>query len=171
MTDRPSLSRRSAGSAKAEPGDRIAELYDRHGGSLFRYALMILADPAAAADAVQQVFVGLLRAKTVVDSDERYLRRAVRNECYSAYRRKRRDPEMPGEPFLEAVSAVEDRPDERIAIEQAIRVLPPDQREVIHLKVYEGMTFQEIADLFGESKNTIASRYRYAIDKMREQLT
>jgi RNA polymerase sigma-70 factor (ECF subfamily) len=162
MTDRPE----SDG-----PGDRIAELYDRFGASLYRYALMILADPAAAADAVQQVFVGLLRTKATVASSEHYLRRAVRNECYSTYRRKRRSAEAPTEPFLEAVSAAEGRPDERIAIEQAMRVLPPDQREVIHLKLYEGMTLQEIADLVGESKNTIASRYRYAIEKMRERLT
>jgi RNA polymerase sigma-70 factor (ECF subfamily) len=162
MTDRPS---------GAGPGDRIAELYDRFGDRLYRYALMILADPAAAADAVQQVFVGLLRTKTAVDSDQRYLRRAVRNECYSTYRRRRRDPETPPEPFLESVAASDDNPDERIAIEQAMRVLPAEQREVIHLKLYEGMTFQEIADLLGESKNTIASRYRYAIEKMREQLS
>ena len=162
MTDRP----RNEG-----PGDRIAEIYDRFGASLYRYALMILVDPAAAADVVQQVFVGLLRAGSAVDSDERYLRRAVRNECYSAFRRRRREPESSPEPFLEAVSAADTRPDERIAIEQAMRVLPPEQRDVIHLRLYEGLTFQEIADLFGESKNTIASRYRYAIEKMREQLT
>ena len=48
--------------------------------------------------------------------------------------------------------------------------LPAEQREVVHLKVFEGMTFQEIADLCGESINTVASRYRYAIEKLRDQL-
>ena len=73
--------------------------------------------------------------------------------------------------ILEAVAGHEDRPDDRLALEQALRELPPDQREVIHLKVFEGMTFQEIADMTNESINTIASRYRYAIDKLRVQLT
>jgi RNA polymerase sigma-70 factor, ECF subfamily len=38
---------------------------------------------------------------------------------------------------------------------------------VIHLHVFEGMTFQEAADAMGESINTIASRYRYAVEKLR----
>jgi RNA polymerase sigma-70 factor, ECF subfamily len=161
VSDRPSA---------GDPGDRIGEVYDRFGPGLYRYALMILADPGTAADVVQQVFVGLIRARSTVDSDERYLRRAVRNECFSALRRRRRDPEHADGPLLESISDRDDRPDERVAIEQAMRALPAEQREVVHLKVYEGLTFQEIADLSGESKNTIASRYRYAIDKLREQL-
>ena len=152
------------------PGDRIGELYDRFAVGLYRYALMILADPGAAADAVQQVFVALLRLDRAIDSDERYLRRAVRNECYSAIRRRQRDPGAPSGPLLEALTAMDDRPDERIAIERALLTLPAEQREVVHLKVFEGMTFQEIADLCGESINTVASRYRYAIEKLRDLL-
>src|SRR5476651_315355 len=153
--------------------DRIGRLYDRFAGGLYRYALMILADPAGAADAVQQVFVALLGGSGgAVDDDERYLRRAVRNACYSALRQRRPNVVSASDaPLLEAVDPRGDRPDERIAIEQAMRVLPPEQREVVHLKVFEGWTFQEIADLGGESINTVASRYRYAMDKMREHLS
>jgi RNA polymerase sigma-70 factor (ECF subfamily) len=57
-----------------------------------------------------------------------------------------------------------------MVIEEALRTLPPEQREVIHLKLFEGMTFQEIAVITEESINTIASRYRYAIDKLRPLL-
>jgi RNA polymerase sigma-70 factor, ECF subfamily len=56
------------------------------------------------------------------------------------------------------------------ALDEALRTLPSEQREVVHLKVFEGMTFQEIANLAGESINTVASRYRYAMDKLRVQL-
>jgi RNA polymerase sigma-70 factor (ECF subfamily) len=52
-------------------------------------------------------------------------------------------------------------------IERALCQLPPERREVVHLKIFEGMTFQDIADLCDESINTVASRYRYAIEKMR----
>jgi RNA polymerase sigma-70 factor (ECF subfamily) len=152
--------------------DRIAGLYDRLGGSLYRYALMILADPSGAADAVQQVFVAVLGRRGVeLEFEERYLRRAVRNECYSALGRRRGDFVTGAEEsLLEAVPASRDRPEERLALEQAIRELPAKQREVLHLKVYEGLTFQEIADQSGESINTVASRYRYAIEKLRAQL-
>ena len=163
------------GPAHDAAADRIGCLYDRFAGALYRYALMILADPAAAADAVQQVFVALLGgAGAAMDEEERYLRRAVRNACYSALRQRRPNVvSASGAPLLEAVADTNrpDRPDERIAIEQAMRILPPEQREVVHLKVFEGWTFQEIADFGGESINTVASRYRYAMDKMREHLS
>src|ERR1700704_4810077 len=105
--------------------DRLAGVYDRLSGPLYRYALMILADPAGAADAVQQVFVALLGLRRVeLEFEERYLRRAVRNECYSALRRRRRDIVTGAEPaLLEAIAAQGDRPEERLAIEQAIREL------------------------------------------------
>jgi RNA polymerase sigma-70 factor (ECF subfamily) len=135
----------------------IGQLFDRHGQSLYRYALMVLADSAAAADAVQTVFVGLLRRRSQPDFEERYLRRAVRNECFSALRRRRRDVLAAATPILEAVEANGDRPDERLAIERALRDLPPEQREAVHLKAFEGMTFQEIADMTGESINARSS--------------
>ena len=150
------------------PGVDVGRLYDQYGASLYRYALMILADPAAAEDAIQQVFAALLAHRRTIEAEEHYLRRAVRNECYSALRRRVR--QAIEEPLLEAVGP-EDRPDERIALEAAIRALPADQREVLHLHVFEGRTFQEIADLTGESINTIASRYRYAVAKLRAMLT
>jgi RNA polymerase sigma factor (sigma-70 family) len=90
----------------------------------------------------------------------------VRNESYSALRRRVRAQERP---LLEAVGP-DARPDERLALEKVIRELPPDQREVLHLHVFEGLTFQEIADLSAESINTISSRYRYAVTKLRQML-
>ena len=158
--------------ADGATADRIGRLYDRFAGPLYRYALMILADPEAAADAVHQVFLSVLGgAGAVMDDEERYLRRAVRNACYSALRGRRREIVSGDAPLLEAVDPRADRPDERLAIEQAMRVLPAEQREVIHLKVCEGWTFQEIANLGDDSINTVASRYRYAMDKMRERLS
>ncbi|HEY0548818.1 MAG TPA: sigma factor-like helix-turn-helix DNA-binding protein, partial [Verrucomicrobiae bacterium] len=48
--------------------------------------------------------------------------------------------------------------------------LPTEQRAVAHLKLWEGLTFEVIAETLGISPNTAASRYRYAIDKLRERL-
>ena len=72
--------------------------------------------------------------------------------------------------MLETVEGQSGRHEERLALERALCELPPEQREVVHLKAFEGMTFQEIADAIGESINTVASRYRYAMEKMRAQL-
>ena len=55
--------------------------------------------------------------------------------------------------------------------EEGLRLaFPPEQREVVFLKVFEGMTFQEIADLCGTSITTAASRYRYALGTLRRVL-
>src|SRR5262245_15091191 len=154
-----------------DPGAGIGELYGRFAATLYRYALMILVDPFAAADVVQQVFAAMLRRSDFeLAADERYLRRAVRNECFSALRRRRREPVADGTSLLQSVNGHHPPIDEQIAVEQALRSLPPDQREVVHLKIFEGLSFQEIADLSGESINTIASRYRYALDKLRAVL-
>ena len=149
------------------PHAEVGRLYDEHGAGLYRYALMILADAAAAEDALHEVFAKLLRQRTSISDERRYLRRAVRNECFSALRRRQSGAKGP---LLEAVGP-DDRPEERLALESAIAELPADQREVLHLHAFEGMTFQEIAELVGESINTVASRYRYAVSKLRQMLT
>jgi RNA polymerase sigma-70 factor (ECF subfamily) len=154
------------------PDDRAAVVgvaYDRYAPSLYRYAVMLLADEAAAADAVQQVFTGWLRQAGTVADEERYLRRAVRNECFTMLRQRQRKAARTGA-LLEPIDRGAADSEQQVAIEQAVRALPPEQREVIHLKVYEGLTFSEIAEAIGESINTVASRYRYAIDKMRVHL-
>lgn len=150
----------------------VGRLYDAYGASLYRYAVLLLADFAAAEDAVQQVFAAILRRPPRLEYDDaRYLRRAVRNECYSILRRRQRQVGDEGggaliEPVVEGVA-----PDERLALERAIRELSPEQREVIHLHVFEGLTFQEVADAAEVSINTIAARYRYALAKLRQLLT
>ena len=151
------------------PYAQLQQAYDRLAPSLFRYALMLLANHHEAEDAVQQVFIALAARDTSrIDSLDRYLRTSVRNECYSALGRRRDQPaHVNGLPLLEALPASDDRTHDRLAIEKGLTALPPEQREAIHLKVFEGHSFQEIADLTGESINTIASRYRYGMDKLR----
>ena len=129
---------------------------------------MLLADPVAAEDVIQQVFTRLLARPREIDKHEHYLRRAVRNECYSS--RRTRATTALESTLLEPVTA-DARVEERMSLEAAIRELPIDQREVVHLHVFEGRTFQEIADIAGESINTIASRYRYALEKLKQALS
>jgi RNA polymerase sigma-70 factor (ECF subfamily) len=150
--------------------EEIARLYDAYAVGLYRYALMLLGDHALAEDAIQQVFSRIVAAgSSRIDQPDHYLRRAVRNECYTLLRR-RRDDAVDDRPLLEPVDAASVDHDERLAIEAALRELPIDQREVLTLKVYEGLTFKEIAEVTETPLNTVASRYRYAIDKMRAAL-
>jgi RNA polymerase sigma-70 factor, ECF subfamily len=146
--------------------ETIGAAYDRYAASLFRYAVVMLGDPSAAADAVHQVFTAWLGGASSTDDEEHYLRRAVRNQCFSALRRRRRDVADPV-PILEPADPAAANTEQQVVIERMLLALPAEQREVVHLKIFEGMTFQEIADATDESINTVASRYRYAIEKMR----
>jgi len=57
-----------------------------------------------------------------------------------------------------------------MALRQAFMRLPIEQREVVALKVFDGMTFEEIAKTIGVSVNTAASRYRYGVERLRRIL-
>ena len=149
----------------------VRQLYEEHVASLYRYAVMLMADATAAEDVVQQVFTSLLRHPRRIDNPTHYLRRAVRNECYSQLRERQRAALDHEARLLESVEPTDMAPDERIALERAIRDLSIEQREVVHLHVFEGWTFQQIADASDMSINTITARYRYALEKLRRILT
>ena len=64
-------------------------------------------------------------------------------------------------------------PDEKVFREElaaALGELPEEQRAVVHLKLWEGLTFEQIAAALDIPPNTAASRYRYGLDKLRERL-
>ena len=148
----------------------LADLYDRCGDGLYRYALMILGDPGGAEDAVHQAFYKLVRragGANEIREAEAYLRIAVRNECFSMLRHRQSECVDKLPRLLEPCSVQEEDPAEREAIEAALRVLPSEQREVVHLKTFEGLTFHEIGERIGVPSNTAASRYRYALERLR----
>ncbi len=153
----------------------IEEAYERYADELYQYALMILADHGAAEDAVQQVFVKTIKMEKrllQVESYNGYLRTAVRNECYGTIKKRKRFDGLikmlSSKPILEKLDERITAEDEQKLIEKTIRKLPAEQREVLHMKIYENRTFLEIGKMIGVSTNTVASRYRYAMDKLRE---
>jgi RNA polymerase sigma-70 factor (ECF subfamily) len=148
----------------------VAGVYRESGPQLYRYALMILADRGDAEDVLQQVFAAVLSKRSIgeIVDPAAYFRTAVRNAAYSLLR-QRRTARAAEDAILEPIAAG-CSPVEQAALEQALKALPAEQREVVHLHVYEGMTFQEAADATGESINTVAARYRYALDRLRKLL-
>ena len=58
----------------------------------------------------------------------------------------------------------------RLAVETSLEKLTPEQRAVLHLKLWENLSFAKIAETLDISQNTAASRYRYALDKLRNVL-
>jgi len=157
----------------------LATLYEQNLDRMYRHALMLLASHSDAEDAVHQVFSKLAgpdRATCSLESSGAYLHRAVRNECFRIMaRRKRPWNRTVGnntEPLLEAVpeNAGLAMDEQRLTVEHALKQLPDEQREVIHLKIYEQMTFRQISESVDVSINTVASRYRYAIKRLQALL-
>jgi RNA polymerase sigma-70 factor (ECF subfamily) len=157
----------------------LATLYEQNLDRMYRHALMLLASHGDAEDAVHQVFskmAGLDGATCSFESSGAYLHRAVRNECFRIMaRRKRRWNWTVGnemEPLLEAMPEKTGlaMDEQRRIIEDALKQLPHEQREVIHLKIYEQMTFRQISESVDVSINTVASRYRYAIKRLQTLL-
>jgi RNA polymerase sigma-70 factor, ECF subfamily len=147
----------------------VKELYEKHGSALAAYGCCCGLDFGSAEDVVQQVFLNLLqKGVPTAQIPLAYLYRAVRNASLNYRRDHRREVEMPQED-LWLTHATADRV-EVLALQSAIKKLPEEQMEVLFFRIWSGMTLQEIAEATGTPINTVASRYRYALEKLRERL-
>jgi RNA polymerase sigma-70 factor (ECF subfamily) len=155
----------------------IARLYDEHAQALFAFLLNLTRNEADTRDLLQEIFVKLAREPRALDGvrEERaFLIRLAHNGAIDLMRR-RGTRERTREHFAELVTpfAPASEPDAdvfRHQLTDALAELPPEQRAVAHLKLWTGLTFEEIASALDISPNTAASRYRYALDKMRDRL-
>jgi len=147
-----------------------AALYDRLGPSLLRVARAMLHAVDQAEDAVQDVFVQLVRRRgqlaQVRDLDA-YVFAILRNAVLQRLERQRIEQH-----HLRQLTPVQTPKSDcaRDDLDEALKALPPEQREVIALKMDGGLTFAQIADILNISPNTAASRYRYALEKLRRIL-
>jgi RNA polymerase sigma-70 factor (ECF subfamily) len=152
-----------------------ASLYDRFGPPLYRVAYALLGSCEEAEDAVQEVFVGLVRARQSlpgVKNLRAYLFAALRRAAAqrALVRQRARAVSIADVPEPAAAGPCGAESDRAVRLELALRALPPEQRELVALKVDGGLTFAEVAAVLGISANTAASRYRYALDKLRAAL-
>jgi RNA polymerase sigma-70 factor (ECF subfamily) len=153
----------------------FAALYDRYGARLYRTALGISGCREDAEDAVQEVFTALVRSRkslSKVNDLAAYLFSALRRAAVRYAQRKGQQPissHIVENIEAKAESGITDQPISE-PMEQALCKLPAEQREVILLKIDGELTFAQIADVLAVSINTAASRYRYALEKLREIL-
>ena len=153
----------------------------RCGGGLFLYARQLCRNDADAADVVQEAFLRVWRKHAnngVTEPDLPALcyvavRYAVLDRQRQAARRRRREATA-GETWYGQPPLFEpglEQAEEQVALEAAVRKLPVEQREVLTLKIWGELTFQQIATVTDESPNTVASRYRLALVALRQRLT
>jgi RNA polymerase sigma-70 factor (ECF subfamily) len=152
----------------------LERLYDDHAQALFGFLLNLTRNQEDTRDLLQELFAKLARQPKLLENarDHRaYLLRLAHNGAIDLFRRRSVREKYQQEPVeIFAESANPDEKAFRDAVAMALEDLPPEQRAVVHLKLWEDMTFDQIAEILGVSINTAASRYRYALDKLRERL-
>lgn len=160
--------------ARGETG-AVAELYDSHGAQVFSLVLRIVENVALAEDLVQDVFVRVWRSaasyRPELGSVQTWLLAIAHHRAVDEWRRLRWESG--------SVSLDETGPDWLAAtpeslydpfLHRALNELPGEQRQVIDLAYFRGLTISEIASRLHLPPGTVKSRVRLAMAKLRSRL-
>jgi RNA polymerase sigma-70 factor (ECF subfamily) len=163
-------------------GDRLAlaEFYDQIAGPLFSTATRILGDAHEAEEVVQDVFVQIWEKAATFDaglgSPFTWAMRITRNRSIDRLRSRQRRTRL-AEQFQEnfaitsAGAAAAELGEEAVGqIRSTVGNLPANQRRVIEMAFFGGLTHVEIAEALGEPLGTIKARIRRGMLKLRESL-
>ena len=152
----------------------FAELYDRFAARLVKTARRMGCHPAATEDIVHDLFVAMARSRANfenVDNLDAYVFTALRHAVARHPQRRRLEHAARSRAAENAIrrddGATDASPSANESLAHALASLPPEQREAVGLKIDGGLTFAEIGAVTGISPNTAASRYRYALEKLR----
>ncbi len=155
-------------------------LYDEFASSLFSFLLSRLRRRADAEDALQQLFLDIARRPRQllsVRSLEPWLFTKARNVAIDRLRARARESNRaaaletgPRPDWMEFSPRGGAASADDAVLAAAVEGLPDEQREVVVMKDFEGLTFAAVAERLGLSLNTVASRHRYALEKLRARL-
>jgi RNA polymerase sigma-70 factor (ECF subfamily) len=158
-------------------------LFETHKDRVYSIALRYTGDSAAAMDIAQDTFLKLLSSIRQFRGDasfESWLYRLVVNTCLDHHRKRRRFLPMLDDALDDALdrlrapreSALHDllREEQEGRVQQVVAQLPEDQRMVVVLRYTEGRSYEEIADLLGCRRGTVASRLNRAHKALERRL-
>lgn len=156
-------------------------IWDRYASDLLAFLRAVLCSGHDAEDVLQAVFVRIVRKRHRLAGARRldaYVYRITRNEASRLLGRRKKEQAAHRLSDWSDKSDMSDRPAESQdeggdlaeRLQAALERLPQPQREVIVMKIYRQKTFLEISGLLGLSANTVASRYRYGMEKLRTML-
>ena len=156
----------------------LAGLYDRYGRVAYGLALRVLRDPALAQDAVQDAFLAAWRTAVGFDarrgSAQTWLLTLVHRRAVDVVRREER---RRGDPLEDAPAASGEATDEsaevretRRRVQTALAGLPPEQRRLLELAYYGGLSQSELAERLDLPLGTVKSRMFAGLARLRELL-
>lgn len=156
-------------------------LYARHRSGLFRFLMGNVRNKATAEELFQDIWQRVVGARDRYRPDARFstwLYQIAHHRLTDHWRRARHRPEAP-EDADERIQRVSDPigPDGRLSefeerrrLQRALETLPPEQREAVLLRLEQEYSLEEIAEMTGVGRETVKSRLRYAMDKLRARL-
>ena len=145
-------------------------LYEANAPQLVLYGRALGLGHSEAEDVLQETFIALMERAEAPEQPQHYCLRAFRNRALNFKRSlwRRLTRELESHRWFER--SAREHPQERAAM-RCLETLPPEQREVIVLKIWHEYTFEEIGGLLEISQNTAAGRYRYGLQKLKTCLT
>lgn len=171
LSDEELEARWKQGSAPA-----FAVLFERYHRRVYGFALRLTGDPHLAEDLAQRAFLNLYRkppSGTGRGSFKALLFTVARNEALNELKRasRRYEDSLEGAPELRDAQAP---PSERAAqgeearrLEEALRGLPDDEREVVLLRQVEGLSFREVCEVTGLSRDAVRWRLARGLERLR----
>ena len=145
--------------------------FSEFGPGLLLFARQWVRSPTDAEDIVQEAFVKFWRRNHQIDN-RALLYATVRSIALDLIRRDSRRARREAEAFSDAEQSSEPQfelgDESQRALIAAVDRLPHEQREVLVMKIWNELTFAEIATALGISNNTAASRYRYALTALKK---
>lgn len=179
----------------AEPGDEtlmlafaagdataFEQLYARHRGPLYRFLMRQLRDSALADEFFQDVWQRVIAARHGWKPEAAFttwLFRIAHNRLNDHWRARKHRPPAPEDADERMLQVADPETPERVLsefeqrrqLQMALDELPDDQREVVLLRLEQELTLEEIGQITGVGRETVKSRLRYAMDKLRTRLS
>jgi RNA polymerase sigma-70 factor (ECF subfamily) len=168
--------------------EAVSALFDRYGRLIYSVAVHIVGDVETAEEITQDVFIrtceGADSYNTQFSKVSSWMVSIARHRAIDELRRRSSRPEKNnltlsdyftkassgGQPLSTDVEKEVDLSIQEKNVRQVVKILPPEQRQVLELAYFKGMSHHQIADYLGEPLGTIKSRIRLGMQKLRDLL-
>lgn len=158
---------------KCQQGDREAfrHLVETYQKRAVAHAVAILFDRDDAEDAVQEAFIDAFRAIGTFDTSRTFYQWfyvLLRNRCYKLTAKRRPTETLADVQLLASQPGTDE--ETRLALENALQSLTPEEREIVSLKYFSGLSYDELATHLQIPRGTVMSRLFYARRRLQDKL-